>query len=200
MLGLESSVMARDRQGSSNVACAAASLRPVPPGGRADHRSHRGHSRIGLPGPSSADGQRRRAHDQLRSEPGTTMAVPSWRRGPRGSGLSRCGLPPPRRGLLEERARSLGQPARPGGSARTRRGGTTPTGCPGKEPWSRTQRPSRLRVAGRTQTSSRPAVLQPRRPAVPGARHRAAGGGTGPAVADQGDDEGGTAPHSAAMS
>jgi hypothetical protein len=94
MLGLESSVMARDRQGSSNVACAAASLRPVPPGGRADHRSHRV-TRIGLPGPSSAYGQRRRAHDQLRSgpEPGTTMAVPSWRRGPRGSGLSRCGLP-----------------------------------------------------------------------------------------------------------
>jgi hypothetical protein len=68
MLGLESSVMARDRQGSSNVACAAASLRPVPPGGRADHRSHRV-TRIGLPGPSSAYGQRRRAHDQLRSGP-----------------------------------------------------------------------------------------------------------------------------------
>jgi hypothetical protein len=36
----------------------------------------------------------------------------------------------------------------------------------------------------------RPAVLQPRRPAIPGARHRAAGGGAGPAVAGQGDDEG----------
>jgi hypothetical protein len=36
------------------------------------------------------------------------------------------------------------------------------------------------------------AVLQPRRPAVPGARHRAAGGGAGPAVAGQG---GGQAPH-----
>jgi hypothetical protein len=156
MLGLESSVMARDRQGSSNVACAAASLRPVPPGGRADHRSHRGHPRIGLPGPSSADGQRRRAHDQQRSgpEPGTTMAVPSWRRGPRGSGLSCCGLPRHVAACSRRGARSPGLPARPGGSARTRRGGTTPTGCPGREPWSRTRRPSRLRVAGRTQTSS----------------------------------------------
>jgi hypothetical protein len=36
------------------------------------------------------------------------------------------------------------------------------------------------------------AVLQPRRPPVPGARHRAAGGGAGPAVAGQG---GGQAPH-----
>jgi hypothetical protein len=36
----------------------------------------------------------------------------------------------------------------------------------------------------------RAAVLQPRRPAVFGARHRAAGGGAGPAVAGQGDDEG----------
>jgi hypothetical protein len=36
----------------------------------------------------------------------------------------------------------------------------------------------------------RPAVLQPRRPAVPGARHRAAGSGAGPAVAGEGDDEG----------
>src|SRR4029450_531872 len=35
------------------------------------------------------------------------------------------------------------------------------------------------------------AVLQPRRPAVSGARHRAAGGGAGPAVARQGDGEGG---------
>jgi hypothetical protein len=95
MLGLESNVMARDRQGSSNVACAAASLRPVPPGGRADHRSHRGHPRIGLPGPSSADGQRRRAHDQQRSgpEPGTTMAVPSWRRGRAAPGCRAAACP-----------------------------------------------------------------------------------------------------------
>jgi hypothetical protein len=38
----------------------------------------------------------------------------------------------------------------------------------------------------------RPAVLQPRRPPVPGARHRAAGGGAGPAVAGPGR---GQAPH-----
>jgi hypothetical protein len=38
--------------------------------------------------------------------------------------------------------------------------------------------------------SSRPAVLQLRRSAVSGARHRAAGGGAGAAVAGQGDDEG----------
>jgi hypothetical protein len=36
----------------------------------------------------------------------------------------------------------------------------------------------------------RPAVLQPWRPAVPGARHRSAGGGAGPAVAGQENDAG----------
>jgi hypothetical protein len=129
MLGLESSVMARDRQGSSNVACAAASLRPVPPGGRADHRSHRGHPRIGLPGPSSADGQRRRAHDQPRSGPsparpwqypagGVARAAPGCRaavcpatsRLARGEGRDRLVYRP---GLAAQRARAGAARRRP---------------------------------------------------------------------------------------
>jgi hypothetical protein len=80
MLSPESSVKWRgtDKVPATSLALPP-SLRPMPPGERADHRSHRGHSRIGLPGPSSACGQRRRAHDQPRSgpEPGTTMAVPA---------------------------------------------------------------------------------------------------------------------------
>jgi hypothetical protein len=54
--------------------------------------------------------------------------------------------------------------------------------------------PTDLRLALPGLPRSRAAVLQPRRPAVSGARHRAAGGGTGPAVAGQG---GGQAPHRA---
>jgi hypothetical protein len=50
--------------------------------------------------------------------------------------------------------------------------------------------PADLRLALPGVPRPRPAVLQPRRPAVPGARHRADGGGAGPAVAGQGDDEG----------
>jgi hypothetical protein len=50
--------------------------------------------------------------------------------------------------------------------------------------------PPDLRLALPGLPHPRPAVLQPRRPAVPGARHRAAGGGAAPAVAGQGDDEG----------
>ena len=52
--------------------------------------------------------------------------------------------------------------------------------------------PADLRLALPGVPRSRPAVLQPRRPAVPGARHWAAGGGAGPAVVGQGD---GQAPH-----
>jgi hypothetical protein len=54
--------------------------------------------------------------------------------------------------------------------------------------------PADLRLALPGVPRPRPAVLQPRRPAVPGARHRAAGGGAGPAVVGQGD---GQAPHCA---
>jgi hypothetical protein len=50
--------------------------------------------------------------------------------------------------------------------------------------------PADLRLALPGVPHPRPAVLQPRRPAVPGARHRADGGGASPAVAGQGDDEG----------
>jgi hypothetical protein len=50
--------------------------------------------------------------------------------------------------------------------------------------------PADLRLALPGVPHPRPAVLQPRRPAVSGARHRAAGGGAQPAVAGQGDDEG----------
>jgi hypothetical protein len=50
--------------------------------------------------------------------------------------------------------------------------------------------PADLRLALPRVPGPRPGVLQPQRPAVPGARHRAAGGGTGPSVADQGDNEG----------
>ena len=103
-------------------------------------RSHRGHwdrparpkldLRPAAPSPGRTAG---------RCEPGTTMAVHSWWRGPRGSGAVALRLPRPRRGLLQERARSPGQPARPGGSARTRRGGPTPTCSAGREPWPRTR-------------------------------------------------------------
>jgi hypothetical protein len=50
--------------------------------------------------------------------------------------------------------------------------------------------PPDLRLALPGVPSPRAAVLQPRRLGVPGARHWAAGGGVGPAVAGQGDDEG----------
>jgi hypothetical protein len=49
--------------------------------------------------------------------------------------------------------------------------------------------PADLRLALPGVPRPRPAVLQPRRPAVPGARHRAAGGGAGPAVVGQGDGQ-----------
>ncbi len=67
--------------------------------------------------------------------------------------------------------RAAGAPAGPGPVTPVRAPGRPATGLPG------VPRP-------------RPAVLQPRRPAVPGARHRATGGGAQPAVAGQGDDEG----------
>ena len=50
--------------------------------------------------------------------------------------------------------------------------------------------PPDLRLALPGLPHPRPALLQPRRPAIPGARHRAAGSGAGPVVAGQGDDEG----------
>src|SRR5215216_5105830 len=50
--------------------------------------------------------------------------------------------------------------------------------------------PPDLRLALPGVPRSRAAVLQPRRPAISGARHRAAGSGAGPAVAGQGDDQG----------
>jgi hypothetical protein len=50
--------------------------------------------------------------------------------------------------------------------------------------------PADLRLALPGVPHPRAVVLQPRRPAVPGARHRAAGGGAGPAVARQGNDAG----------
>jgi hypothetical protein len=56
--------------------------------------------------------------------------------------------------------------------------------------------PSDLRLALPGLPHPRPAVLQSRRPAVSGARHRAAGGGVGPVVAGQGDDEGRPRPRS----
>jgi hypothetical protein len=49
--------------------------------------------------------------------------------------------------------------------------------------------PADLRLALPGVPRPRPAVLQPRRPAVPGARHRAAGSGAGPAVVGQGDGQ-----------
>jgi hypothetical protein len=57
--------------------------------------------------------------------------------------------------------------------------------------------PADLRLALPGVPHPRPAVLQPRRPAVPGARHRAAGRRAGPAVAGQGDDEGRHSPRRA---
>jgi hypothetical protein len=57
--------------------------------------------------------------------------------------------------------------------------------------------PADLRLALSGLPHPRPAVLQPRRPAVPGARHRAAGSGAGPAVAGQ---RSGQAPHRASRS
>jgi hypothetical protein len=211
------------------------------------------------------------------------MAVHSWQRGPRGSGGCRAGVAAATSRLDRGEARSPGPSARPGGSARTRRGRPHADLMSGQGNRGRGRgRPSRLRVASRPQTlpgrpyhrgvrwhvpcgsglavpaylvgwsepgnqaravtarerpedppargdhhparigdrqgpemqllaqarrrpsvhpadlrlalpsvpHPRPAVLQPRRPAVPGARHRAASGGTGPAVADQRDDEG----------
>jgi hypothetical protein len=110
--------VARDRQGSSNVACAAASLRPLPPGERATT------GRIARSLGSACQAQARRtasgarAHGEQRSGP--SPARP-WRNTVGGvaraaPALSRCGPPPvtsrPARG---ERARSPGQAARPGG-------------------------------------------------------------------------------------
>jgi hypothetical protein len=57
--------------------------------------------------------------------------------------------------------------------------------------------PADLRLALSGVPHPRPAVLQPRRPAVSGARHRPAGGGAGPAVASQ---RSGQAPHRASRS
>ncbi len=50
--------------------------------------------------------------------------------------------------------------------------------------------PADVRLALPGVPRPRPAVLQPRRHAVPGPRHRADGGGASPTVAGQGDDEG----------
>jgi hypothetical protein len=90
MMGLESSVKWRgNRHGSGNVACAAASLRPMPTGGRAA-TGRIVATGIGLPGPSSAYGQPRRAtakcgavrarHDHGSAQlPGVARAAPGCR-------------------------------------------------------------------------------------------------------------------------
>jgi hypothetical protein len=129
MLGLESSVMARDRQGSSNVACAAASLRPVPPGGRADHRSHRvtlgsacraqaRRTASGAepmtnrgPAPSPARPWRYPAGGVARAAPGCRAAVcPATSRLARGEGRDRLVYRP---GLAAQRARAGAARRRP---------------------------------------------------------------------------------------
>ena len=82
--------------------------------------------------------------------------------------------------------------AGPGRSAsRPDRGSTRAAGAPaGPGPVTPVRAPGRPETGLPGVPRPRPAVLQPRRPAVPGARHRATGGGAQPAVAGQGDDEG----------
>jgi hypothetical protein len=222
-----------------------------------------------------------------RCEPGTTMAVHGWRRGPRGSGLSRCGVPrhvaacsrsgrdrlvnrPDLAGqhahlwaarrrpdMRAGRGRGRGRPSHlrvasrprpcpaglpaestveprcgsglavpaglvgwlePGNRPRAVRPGEAPDDAPARGDRHRARLGARqgphlqllAEARGRPSVHSadvrlalpglprpRPAVLQPRRPAVSGARHRAAGGGAGPAVAGEGDDEGRHRPRSA---
>src|SRR6266545_389039 len=97
---------------------------PIEPGIRASEKAGEPHIAvpgIGLPGLSSAYGLRRRAmRTAVRCEPGTTMAVHSWRRGPSGSGAGALRFAPPRRGLLEERRdrRVNRQPATGGAGCR----------------------------------------------------------------------------------
>src|SRR6266511_4092749 len=135
MMGLESSVTWRGTDKvSSNVACAAASLRSMPTGGRADHRGHRGHwdrparPKLGVRPAAPSHGEPRSGPSPARpwryTAGGVARAAP---------GLSRCGLPPPRRGLLEERRDRLvnRQPATGGAGCRlddaaARRGADAP--------------------------------------------------------------------------
>jgi hypothetical protein len=113
--------VARDRQGSSNVACAAASLRLMLTGGRADHGSHRGYwdrparPKLGVWPAAPSHGEPRGGASPARpwryTAGGVAGAAP---------GLLRCGLPPPRRGLIEERRDRLvnRQPATGGAGCR----------------------------------------------------------------------------------
>ena len=94
MLGLESSVKWRGPTRFGNVACAGASLRPMPSGGRAATGSHRGHwdrparPELGCTA-SGAEPMANCGAVRARHGHGGTR----WWRGPRGSGLSRCGVP-----------------------------------------------------------------------------------------------------------
>ena len=91
---------------------------------------------------------------------------------------------------------AAGGRAGPGRSASSpERGSTRAAAAPaGPGPTTPSVHPADLRLVLPGVPRPRSAVLQPRRPAVPGARHRAAGGGAGPAVVGQGD---GQAPHCA---
>jgi hypothetical protein len=110
MMGLESSVKWRgtDKVRATSLALPRVYARcppeDAPPPGRIAVTG------IGLPGPGSAYGQRRRAHG------GTQLAGwPAWL-----PGLLRCGLLPPRRGLIEKRRDRLvnRQPATGGAGCR----------------------------------------------------------------------------------
>src|SRR6266511_5884893 len=86
--------VARDRQGWSNVACAAASLRSMPTGGRADHRGHRGYwdrparPKLGVRPAAPSHGEPRSGASPARPRRDTAGGVA--RAAP---GLVRCGLP-----------------------------------------------------------------------------------------------------------
>jgi hypothetical protein len=122
MLGLESSVKWRGTTRFEHRRLRCRESTPDAYRGRAATGSHRGHwdrpARPKLDVRPAAPGPWRTAG---RCEPGTTMATTAGGVARAAPGLSPCGLPRPGRGLLEERARLPGQPARPGGSARPRR-------------------------------------------------------------------------------
>jgi hypothetical protein len=89
---------------------------------------------------------------------------------------------------------AAGRRAGPGRSASSpERGSTRAAAAPaGPGPTTPVRAPRKPATGAAGRAAFTPAVLQPRRPAVPGARHRAAGGRAGPAVVGQGD---GQAPH-----